>query len=107
MRELNTFVKPVQYPLPQIKEVLRKRFGYQFFTKLDVSMQFYTLELDNESKELCTISTPFGNYCYNRVPMGLKILPAFAQPKMEQCLADIKELDVYIDDVGVFTPDWC
>ena len=38
--------------------------------------------------------------------MGLKSSPAFAQSKMEQCLADIKELDVYVDDVRVFTSDW-
>ena len=38
LRELNKYVKPVQYPLPQINDILRKRFGYKFFTKLDVSM---------------------------------------------------------------------
>ena len=35
--------------------------------------------------------------------MGLKISPAFAQSKMEQCLHNIEELDIYIDDVGIFT----
>ena len=40
LRELNKYVKPVQYPLPQINEILRKRHGYKFFTKLDVSMEF-------------------------------------------------------------------
>ena len=38
--------------------------------------------------------------------MGLSISPAFAQSKMEQCLQNIEELDVYIDDVGIFTEDW-
>ena len=38
--------------------------------------------------------------------MGLKSSPAFAQSKMEQYLADIEELDVYVDYVRVFTSDW-
>ncbi len=87
-------------------DILRKHSGYKFFTKHEVSMQYYMFELEEESQDLFTIITPSGKYKYLRLPMGLKCSPDIAQAAMENVLLDIKDADVYIDDVGAFSDDW-
>lgn len=54
-RELNKRVLLKQYPLPKIQDVMRRQQGCKYFTKIDLSMQYWCFELDDESKEL-TIS---------------------------------------------------
>jgi hypothetical protein len=69
-------------------------------------MQYYMFELDNESQDLCTIITPFGTYKYMGLLMGLKCSPDIAQAAMENVLADIKDANIYIDDVHAFSSNW-
>ena len=61
-RTLNLMLKREPYPLPRIQDIMNRRGKYKWFTKIDLSMFFYSFELDDESKELCTINTPYGLY---------------------------------------------
>jgi hypothetical protein len=69
-------------------------------------MQYYTFELDKESKDLTTIVTPFGKYRYNVLPTGLKCSPDFVQETIENKCSDVKEAKVYIDDICAFSNTW-
>ena len=69
-------------------------------------MQYYTFVLDEESSKLCTIVTPFGKYRYLRLPMGVCQSSDVAQCIMEEILRDMKEVEIYIDDIGIFSNDW-
>ena len=106
-RGLNKHLKRRVCPVPRIADTLSRRTGYHFLSKLDISMQFYTFELDDESAELCTIATPFGLYRYRKLPMGVCQSPDIAQEVMEKTSRDISDnLEVYIDDIAVFSDNF-
>jgi hypothetical protein len=103
LRQLNKVIRRKQYPLLIITDILRKRSGYKYFSKLDICMQYYTFKIDKESQDLCTIITPFDKYKYLRLPMGLKCSPGIAQAAMENVLSEIEDADIYIDNVGALS----
>ncbi|CAJ1931850.1 unnamed protein product [Cylindrotheca closterium] len=81
--QLNEMIKRKVWLLPRIQDILKKRNGYNYFSKLDLSLFFYTFEMDKAYKDLCGIVTPFGNYRYTRLPMGIKQSPDIAQAHIE------------------------
>ena len=100
---LNKSLKRKAYPLQKISEIFQHRPSYQYFTKLDISMQYYTFVLDEPSRNLCTFAMPFGLYRYCRLPMGISQSPNIPTEMMHSVLDDIDSIEFYMDDIGVFT----
>ena len=106
MWELDKVTKRMQCTLSTISDVLMKREGCEFLSKPDILMQCSTFMLDEARKKLCAIVNPFGPFCYNQVPMGLKISPDHIRAWMEEVLWGIEEVQVCFDDTGVFSKSW-
>ena len=62
-------------------------------------MGHYNITLTDAAKQLCTITTPFGKYEYNRLPMGVCIAPDVFQDRMSSLFDDLEAVRVYIDDL--------
>jgi Reverse transcriptase (RNA-dependent DNA polymerase) len=60
----------------------------------------------NPVKKCVRFVTPFGNYKYNCLPMGISQAPDILQEIMEDMFRNFNEVDVYMDNVGVFSKDW-
>jgi hypothetical protein len=62
----------------ELKETLFNGMPHSWSTKfresgkLDISMQCHTFEFNKESKDLCVIVTPHGNFKHNRLPMCIE-----------------------------------
>lgn len=82
---------------------MQKRAGFSHITKLDISMGFYTFELDAHAQHYCVSSTPFGLYQYLCIPMDVTNSPDVFQSVMHPLFQDIPVVECFIDDIGIFT----
>ena len=56
-------------------------------------------------KLLTTFITPFGRYCFHKLPFGISSAPEHFQKQMSQILASLKGVLCQMDDVLVFSSD--
>ena len=91
--------------MPSVDESLAKLGKSHFFTKLDANSGFWQLPLDEESRLLTTFVTPFGRYCFNRLPFGISSAPEIFQRTMSEILKDVDGVICQMDDILVHGAD--
>ena len=104
-KHLNNSLMNFRYPIPSLDELKQDLKDAQFFSVLDLKDGFWHVELDEDSRKLCTFSTPFGVYQFNRLPFGIKIASETFQKYMFDSFGDLKGVKFYIDDIIVFGKD--
>ncbi|XP_023314756.1 uncharacterized protein K02A2.6-like [Trichogramma pretiosum] len=72
---LNSCILRKQQQFSTIEEIASKLNGAKYFTTLDANKAFWQIELCDESQEYTTFNTPYGRYCYQRLPYGLNSSP--------------------------------
>lgn len=90
-----------KYPLPRIDDIFNKLSGGKHYSKLDCSQAYNQLVLTKESQKLTTINTTKGLFMYTRLVFGLANAPAVFQRAIENLLAGIEGVAVFLDDVCV------
>ncbi|XP_021340612.1 uncharacterized protein K02A2.6-like, partial [Mizuhopecten yessoensis] len=102
--QLNKSVRRENHQLPCTEETLHGLTGAKVFSKLDANSGFWQVPLAPSLRLLTTFITPFGRYCFNRLPFGISSAPEYFQKRMETLLTGIPGVLCQMDDVLIFGP---
>ena len=102
LTKLNQSVCRERYPLPAVEQILAQLSGANVFTKLDANSGFWQMPLTPDSAPLTTFITPFGRFCFHRLPFGITSAPEYFQRQMSEMLKDLDGVLCMMDDVLVY-----
>jgi hypothetical protein len=93
------------FPLPCIDQIIDSRAGCARLSFLDTYSGYNQIKLKKEDEEKIAFITPYGVFCYQVMPFGLKNAGATYQRMMQNCLRSQigRNIQVYIDDVVITT----
>ena len=71
LKPLNESVLRENFSLSTVDESLAQLAGAAMFSKLDANCGFWQIPLSSSCRLLTTFITPFGRYCFNKLPFGI------------------------------------
>ena len=105
-RKVNDLSKTDSYPIPRIDDCIDKIGKARYITKFDLLKGYWAVPLTERAKEISAFVTPDGLYQYKVMPFGMKNAPATFQRMMNQCLEGLPGVEVYVDDIVVYSDTW-
>ena len=101
-RPLNECVLREVHPLPKVEETLAQLSGATVFSKVDANCGFWQIPLAKHSRPYTTFITPFGRYCFSKLPFGISSAPEHFQKQMNNILRGMAGVLCHMDDVLIF-----
>ena len=105
LKPLNQNVLREAHPMPHVDDTLAQLSGATVFSKLDARSGFWQVPLKKSSRLLTTFITPFGRFCFNKLPFGISSAPEIFQRMMSRLLEGIPGVLCHMDDVLVYGKD--
>ena len=100
-RALNKALIRPYHQIPTVEELNHRFAGAKYFSKLDAKSGYWSIKLDEESQALTTFQTPFGRYCFQRLPFGLNVSQDIFQLEMDRILEKCNGACGIADDIVV------
>ena len=98
-RHLNSCLKGNSFPLPVIEDQIADQEGNFIFSIINLEDGFHQTHLEESSKHLTSFCTPFGNFEWNVLPMGVHVGPAAYQQMVQYVTRNCPQSRPYIDDI--------
>ena len=89
LTKLNESVRRERHEMPSVEYTLGQLSDARIFSKLDANSGFWQVPLADESALLTTFITPFGRFCFKRLPFGISSAPEHFQRRMSAILEGI------------------
>ena len=102
LKRINENILREAHPLPKVDDTLAQLTGATIFSKLDANSEFWQIPLCQRSRLLTTFITPFGCFCFSRLPFGISSAPEHFQRRMNDILKSMDGVLCHMDDVLVF-----
>lgn len=74
------------------------------FSSLDAASVFWKIPLHQDSCRLTTFITPFGRYCFKRLPFGISSAPEIFQRKVLETVQGLDGVEVFMGNILVCGP---
>ena len=103
---LNAVLRHNIHNAQRFVDIIAQVRGFTQYSKIDANSGFWNLPLDAMSQLLTTFNTPWGRYCFLKLPFGLCKLQYFFQFYMDLNFKAInKGTQIIIDDVLIVGND--
>ena len=102
-RQVNKFIKPDRYPIPRLWDCIIKAAHHNVYCTLDINWGFWSLPLEEDSKEITAILTPSGLMQFTVAPFGIRNSPPEFQRMIDSVFDNISQVQKYIDDIVIHT----
>ena len=102
MKHLNENVLREVHPMPKVDTTLVQLTGATVFSKLDANSGIWQIPLAKDSRLLTTFVTPYGRFCFKKLPFGISSAPEVFQRQMNDILSSLPGVLCHIDDILVF-----
>lgn len=99
-RELNKAILREHHHIPTMEDISFRFQGKSIFTIVDMKSGYWHVPLDRKSQLLTTFNTPFGRYCFKRLPFGINSSAEVFEKRVEKVFGDL-DVCIYFDDIIV------